>query len=127
MRKLFAIAVGILALAGSVCASGKNLAWDIPATVTTDGPTAQALVYTAYVDGGAQGQVLSGVTCTASGTPVVVTCQTLFPFVINGVQLTNGSHNFQLTLANPTGPESPQSAVASFTVEVTGPGNVRVK
>ena len=125
MKRLSIALVVLLGFGVSVCASGRNLAWDLPTGAAADVPTAQALVYTAYVDGAVQGQVLSGVTCSLSGT--TITCQTPFPFVINGTPLTNGNHNFALTLAAASGPESPQSTVATFQVEVNGPGNVRVK
>ena len=96
-----------------------KLAWDQPAP---DLATAQAYTYKYYPDNAATGVTLTGVTCTSSGTPAIISCRTTFP------AFTPGSHTLTITAANVAG-ESAKSAVFTFTfVVVPGvPNTIRIE
>lgn len=96
-----------------------KLAWNQPAP---DLASAQAYTYKYYPDSSLTGVVLTGVTCESAGTPVVISCRTVFP------AFTPGSHTLTITATNAAG-ESAKSAPFTFTfVVVPGiPNTIRIE
>lgn len=107
----FTVVVGAVTPPPPPTQQGQTLAWDMPLSAAT----AQALIYTLYVDGAATGVPLMGVAC--SGAPTV--CQAVLP------PMTVGTHSVTLTasLTAPSGVvlESAKSAAATVVIAEAPP------
>lgn len=85
------LTAGALLLAASLTAqttAPKALAWDMPAPIAS-AAEAQALTYTAYLDGSTSGTTLTGVSCTGTTAPFACTAAP--------ISLTAGSHTVRMT------------------------------
>lgn len=93
----------LLLLAAPLQAQTVTATWTMPANVTTLAD-ANALIATLYVNNGATGQVLTGLTCTGATAPFNCSATALptTPVTLNT--------RYELTLKTATSEESPRTA-----------------